>query len=438
MKRPLAVVALLLIAAPAWAQSRRYPPQPVDRDQERAQRSMLWEAATNPQRTPYGKLIFEAEQLLREGTSASAQEAVKRLDDAVKLMPDEPKAHRLRGEANLRLKAWARCADDLANAWTRETGAPPSQGPGAGQPAREALDPKQLTELRRKLGICQARAGRLADAERTLAEAAATGNAASEIWMRLGEVRIAMGKLEEAIAALESADKQIDAKPALIQWLLAGAYDRARRPAESSDAVRKALGLDRTFSTLHDERLPLLGAGEPEYLQALAHMGVEPPQHDHALVYFRYFLKVAKDSPWRKRGEEHVRELKVHELPDVVDKRPGSGSAALDLTRARALVRRAMPAMRACVATTPFIIYEVTITKAGPRTASSPLERPRYFAHPEGVTVLPIVGLPTGEVPQAARDSVVRCIEPIASKIAFPPIKEKDAYFRLAFAVIAP
>jgi hypothetical protein len=95
--------------------------------------------------------------------------------------------------------------------------------------------------------------------------------------------------------------------------------------------------------------------------------------------------------------------------------------------------------MRACAAKTPFIIYEVTITKAGPRTAPSALERPRYFAPPEVVNVIPIVGLPsTGEVPQADRDSVVRCIEPIASKIAFPPIKEKDAYFRLAFAVIAP
>jgi hypothetical protein len=32
----------------------------------------------------------------------------------------------------------------------------------------------------------------------------------------------------------------------------------------------------------------------------------------------------------------------------------------------------------------------------------------------------------------------VRCIEPIASKIAFPAIKEKDTYYGLAFPVIAP
>jgi tetratricopeptide (TPR) repeat protein len=436
VNRPLVVVAILMIAVPARAQSRRYPPEPVDRDQEQAQHSKLWEAATNPRRTPYGKLIFEAEQLLRDGTSAGAQEAVKRLDGAVKLMPDEPKAYRLRGEANLKLKVWARCADDLASAWAREAGGA-SQEPRPGRPPRDTLDARQLTELRRKLGICQARAGRLADAERTLAEAAVAGHATGEIWMRLGEVRIAIGKLEEAIAALESAAEHSDAPPALIRWLLAGAYDRARRPAESIAAVRKAMELDRSFSTLRNEALPLLGAGEPDYLQGLAYLAMERRRPDYALIYFRYFLQVAKDSPWRRRAEEHLRELKTSELPEAVERL--AGNAALDLKAARAVVRRVMPAMRACAARTPFIIYEVKITKAGQRTSPTALDRPRYFAPPEGVSVAPIVGLPsTGEVPQADRDGVVRCIEPIASKITLPAIKEKDTYFRLSFAVIAP
>ncbi len=433
----LAAAALVLCAAPAWAQSRRYPADPVDKDREEAQHSRLWESATNPQRTPYGKLIFEAEQLLRDGLSSSAQEAVKRLDEAVKLMPDEPRAYRLRGEASLRLKDWGRCASDLGHAWARESGSPPGKGPRAGKPPRDSLDARQLTDLRRKLGICQARAGKLADAERTLSEAAITGNATGEIWMRLGEVRIAMGKLEEAIAALESAAEQTDAQPALIRWLLAGAYDRARRPAESVTAVRKAMELDRTFSMLRNESLPLLGAGEPEYLQGLAYMAAEQPRPDYSLIYFRYFLQVAKDSPWRRRAEEHLRGLKVSELPEVVERR--AGNAPVDLAAARNAVRRSMPAMRACAARTPFIIYEVTITKVGPRTPPTALERPRYFAPPEVVNVMPVVGLPsTGEVPQADRDTVVRCIEPIASRIAFPAIKEKDTYFRVSFPVIAP
>ncbi|HWO22148.1 MAG TPA: hypothetical protein VNO30_25470 [Kofleriaceae bacterium] len=434
----LSLGAALFAAAPAQAQSRRYPPEPVDRDKEQARHSKLWESATNPQRTPYGKLVFEAEQLIRDGLSASAIEAVKKLDQAVKLLPDEPKALRLRGEASFKLKDWVRCADDLASAWTRETAAargPTGRAARPARPPRESLDPKQLTELRRKLGLCQARAGRLADAERTLAEAAVAGNATGEIWMRLGEVRIAMGKLEEAIAALESAAEQSDVQSALIRWLLAGAYDRARRPAESTEAARRAAALDGSFSTLRNEQIPLLGTGEPEYLQSLAYMAKDPPQTDYALTYLRYFLKVAKDSPWRRRAEEHLRELKVGELPENLER---SGNAALDLTAARALVRRAMPAMRACAVKTPFIVYEVKITKVGPRTPPGPMERTRYLAT-EGVTVIPKIGLPsTGDVPQAERDAVVRCIDPLASKIALPPIKERDTFFGLIFHVVAP
>lgn len=437
----LALIALIaslapLLSAPAAAQSTRYPPEPVDKDEEQAQHSKLWESATNPQRTPYGKLLFEATEVMRDGTSTGLQEAVKKLDEAVKLLPRDPKAYRMRGEASLRLKQWAACADDFAAARARENAPPEEAKPGRPAPPRETLDERQITEQRRKLGVCQARAGRLADAERTLAEAAVTGNATGEIWLRLGEVRIAMGKLEEAIAALESAAEQSDAPPALIRWLLAGAYDRARRPAEAVDAARKAMALDRSFSTLRNEQLPLLGAGEPDYLQGLAHMSAEQPRPDYAIVYFRHFLKVAKDSPWRKRADEHAKELRSAELPEMVERR--AGNAPLDPAVARTAVRRSMAAMRACAVKTPHIIYEVTITKVGPRTPPTALERPRYSV-PESVSIVPVIGLPsTGDVPQADRDAVVRCIEPLASKIPFPAIKEKDTFFRLAFPVIAP
>jgi len=443
VKRPLVLAAALgvaVVALPARAQSRRYPPEPVDRDKEQAQHSRLWESAANPQRTPYGKLVFEAEQVMRDGTATGAQEAVKKLDEAVKLLPDEPRAYRLRGDATLRLKDWGRCAGDFANAWARELAGSASAGgkdARARRPPREALDAKQLTELRRKLGVCQARAGQLAEAERTLGEAAVAGNATGEILMRLGEVRIAMGKLEEAIAALEAATEQSDAPSAMIRWLLAGAYDRARRPAESTLAVRSAIETDRNYSALRNEQLPLLGAGEAEYLHGLAYRAADPPKPDYALIYFRYFLKAAKDSPWRRRAEEHIRDLKVSELPEFVERQ--AGNAALDLAAARAAVRRAMPAMRACVAKTPFIIYKLEITKAGPRTPPTAVHQPRYQILPEGVVVAPAVGLPSvGEVPLAERDGVIRCIEPIALKIPFPPIKEKDTYFRLSFPVIGP
>lgn len=413
------------IASPALAQSKRYPPDPVDQDRERAERSQLWEAALHPSRAPHAKLVLEAEQALRERTQAGAREAKRRLDEAVRLVPNDAAAYLLRGDAHFFLRDWAGCAADLGRA--RELGG--------------GDEPRQLAELRRKLGLCQVRAGKLADGERTLAEAAVSGHATAEIWMRLGEARIAMGKLEEAIAALESAAEQPEPPVALIRWLLAGAYDRARRPAEAADALRRALELDRSFATLRNEQLPLLGTAEAEYLQGLAHAAATPPRPDYALVYLRYFLAAAPASPWRRRAEEHLRALRGAVLPEVVDRR--GGNAEVDLPAIHGAVRRAMPAMRACVAATPFVIYEVLITRAGPRlrapTAVALRGLPRSAAPPDSVVVTPVVGLPsTGDVPQAQRDAAVRCIEPLATRTPLPAVKEEEAFYRIAFHVVAP
>src|SRR5678815_3443804 len=157
------------LGAPAWAQSRRYPPDPVDKDAEQATRSDLWNAAITPERQPYQSLVRAAAEQIGQRTAAATLEAFKKLDQAIQLLPREPEAYRVRGEANLERRDWAQCAADLAaaEAYTQ----------------RDDEPPKVMTELRRKLGLCQARAGKLGDAEKTLAEAVASGNAASELWM---------------------------------------------------------------------------------------------------------------------------------------------------------------------------------------------------------------------------------------------------------------
>ena len=60
---------------------------------------------------------------------------------------------------------------------------------------------------------------------------------------------------------------------------------------------------------------PWLRAGELDYMIGLARR-TSPVQTDRdqatpeiALLHFRHFLKVAPDSPWRRRAEEHVKEL---------------------------------------------------------------------------------------------------------------------------------
>jgi len=434
--RRVVTLLALTFAASAWAQSKKYPAEPVDKDQERADRSRLWDNATNPSSEPYQDLIADAKQAISDRSDDQYRLAVDKLEQAIALQPDEDVGYALRGAAYMELRQWGKCADDLQAAIARTTRDDPE-------------DRKAAVDLRRKLGLCQARAGKLADAERTLSEAAATGTGTGEMLMRLGEVRIAMGKLDEAIAALTTALETSDAPShALTRWLLAGAYDRARRPAEAIDAARAAARLDTRFGSLRSPPIPLLGAGETEYLLGIAWESNDPPRAEYALVYFRKFLRLASDSPWRKRAEDHLRELKTTVLPEAIERKPG-GVATIDLDVARAIVRKQMPAMRACLAKVPNQALEVKITRSGPRSVTPKPVRPDPFTRsryrpppppappPDGVAVVSSSEL-TFEATRADIDAATRCVDPIASRLAMPAVKEKDSWYQISFLVVAP
>jgi len=405
------------LAVPVAAQSRRYPPEPVDKDAEKAAKSNLWNAAVTPERHPYQDLVRAASDALSQRTGDATLEAIKKLDAAIKLLPNEPEAYRLRGDAYLERKDWARCSADFAAA--------------DASIRREDENPRAMAELHRKLGLCLARAGKLADAERTLAETAATGNASGEIWMRLGEVRIAMGKLDEAIAALGSALEATDTgAQAMIHFLLAEAYDRARRPADALLEAAEGARLDHPFATLVNPTIPPLGAGELDYMLGLAY-SADPARPEYVLAYFRRFIKAAPDSPWRKRAEDHLRDLKTSDFPDAVTR---GGSAPLDLDAVRIAARRVMPQMRACLARFPTVVVEVEISRSGPRTPPTDKLRPRFFTPPDGVTVKVMVG----ELAERDLDAADRCIEAQANRIALPAIREHDTYYKAAFHVVGP
>jgi tetratricopeptide (TPR) repeat protein len=414
----IGAVGLVGLGPPAAAQSRRYPPEPVDKDAEEANRSKLWNAAVTPERHPYQDLVRGASEALAQRTGDATLEAIKKLDAAIKLLPHEAEAYRLRGDAYLERKDWARCAADY--------------GAADANLRREDEPARALAELHRKLGSCQARAGKLADAERTLAETAASGNASGEIWMRLGEVRIAMGKLDEAIAALSSALEATEpGAQAMIHFLLAMAYDRARRPADALLEAAEGARLDRPFSTLTNPAIPPLGAGELDYMLGLA-FSAEPVRPEYVLAYFRRFIKAAPDSPWRKRAEDHLRDLKTGEFPEAVP--PPGGTAPLDRDAVRAAARRVMPQMRSCLARFPNLVVEVEITRSGPRTPPTDRMRPRFFTPPDGVTVK----LAVGELAERDLDAVDRCIEAQVNRIALPAIHERDVYYKAAFSVVGP
>jgi tetratricopeptide (TPR) repeat protein len=410
------LVASLWLAAPGAAQSKRYPPTPVDKDAEKAAQSGLWNAAINPERHPYQDLVHSAAEALNQRTPDQTLEAIKKLDEAVRLLPREAEAYRLRGDAQLSRRDWVHCAADFAAA--------EAYTPRDDEPARA------MAELRRKLGVCQARAGKLSDAEKTLAETAASGNGSGEVWTRLGEVRIALGKLDEAIAALRSAlDTTEPAAQAMIHFMLAAAYDRARRPADALQSATDGSKLDPQLSVLQNPQVPPLGAGELDYMLGLAY-GVDPARPEYQLAHFRRFIAAAPESPWRKRADDHIRELKASELPDNL-MRKGPQPPELDVVRTGA--RRLMPQMRACLAKYPAVVVEVEISRAGPRTPpSTDRMRPRFFPPPDGTTVR----LAVGTLPEAALDAVDRCLQPLAARLTLPTVKEHDTFYKAAFYVV--
>lgn len=424
MFRP--VVLVLVFATSAAAQSKRYPPEPVDKDQEKADQSDLWESAINPRQEPYRALLAQARAGVESHSADQLLASIKFLDDAIALVPSRPDAYRLRGDANFYLGDWTHCAADLELATQKAT-------------ANELLDKKATAELGLRLGNCQARAGKLADAERTLAETAAAGTGNAESLMRLGEIRIAMGKLDEAIAALQAALEAPDVQRAQTGFLLASAFDRARRPAEAIAIARVAAGFDRQFTSLENPQLPFLGAGEANYLLGVAYASQEGPRAEYALIHFRAFVKLAPESPWRRRAEEHLKELRSTAFPESVERK--NGNAALDLEVAALAVRKQMPAMRACLAKVPMSVVEVKVTRTGPSSPASTPPPPagRYRVRqptppPEGINIT--LNKNADAMSRAETDAAIRCIDPYAARVAYPAVKERDAFYTMTFLVV--
>lgn len=419
-QRLLLVAALALVPAAAAAQSKKYPPVPPDKDTEAEQHSNMWEGALNPDMQPYTVLVREAESLLARTTLADTKLALGKLDEAVAKMPKEPKAYLVRGRIHLSQRAWSKCADDL----------------GAAEDYTEDSEPLTRTRLRIDLGVCQARATRLADAERTLVRAASTAPAyRGELGLRLGEVRIALGKLDEAIDALTAALEAADIQHHLTRWLLTAAYDRARRPTEATEQAELARKMDPQRTYIEAPMLPLLGAGDQQYLLGVAYR-YATPKPEHALLYFRQFVKLSPDSPWRRRAEEHVRELGNLRFP-AKETITQTGPATTTVEDMRTAIGKSMKPLRGCLAALPTTAFQVTIVRVGPRTPEKSRDRPIYRVPTASVKVAQILTVGDRATDLEAMNAA-NCVDREANKIKMPAPKDRDAWYMMSFLVVGP
>ncbi len=418
MKHVLVALCVIGATQTAWAQSKKYPPVEPDREAQQERRSALWESTLHPDLGPYRELVRDAKRLIEHDTPEDRQAAIDKLTAAIQRLPDAPEAYLVRGQLYLVNQDWAKCADDLAHV----------------EPDGKLEDANARTRARLDLGNCQARAGRHADAEATYMRASASAQIQrAELFMRLGEVRIALGKLDEAIDALNAA-LDIDSSNGLTRWLLMTAYDRARRPSEALEHAQMAARYDASRTYIDRPTLPLLGTDESEYVSGLA-FRYALPKPEYALLYFRHYLKLAGDSPWKRRAEEHVRDLASMKFP-ARETITSTGTSAIVVDDMQKALQRPVAAMRQCLVKLPGSAFQITVTRHGPRTPETRRDRPIYRLPPVGSKVTSALRL--DDPPKEDIDAAVKCLEQHAQRLSPPPPKERDTYYQLSFIVVAP
>jgi tetratricopeptide (TPR) repeat protein len=433
VRRPVAALVTFSIAAavvPAAAQSTRYPPEPFDADKEAEEHSDFWERALEPDRGRYDVILAHARRLVDARTTSDLASAVEQLDQAIAILPDAPDAHYLRGWANELRQDWAACAADYNAAAALD----PTFEPAPNPRSRGGLADGQ--------GVCLARSGELEEAEAVLAQATSAGATSAGLWLRLGEVDMALGRLDDAIVALDGAMKVARGTDfASIYWLRAMAFDRARRPTDADEAAAAALKMDPSLARVLTPSLPSAPPEDFYYLAGLAfEAGSETRQAlpERALLYFREYLARAGKSPWKKRAEEHVSELAKVDPADALT-RPGArqGTSAIEAAALAKALHKDLAVMSRCLKDTPGAVMEVRFVVHGPPAPAPKKGEPIIIAArppPPGTTakVVAQIGAEAGDTDLTA---ATQCVQQAAGKVKVPKL-DKGTWLQLVLPVV--
>lgn len=356
-----ALAALTATAAPAAAQSKRYPRPPVDHEAAAEARSDFWEEVVRPGARRYEDLLAKATDTMRNVNNDTTRSR-EYLVEATALRPDLVDAWGYLGVAAERQRDWSACAAAYGRAFRIDPRWRPAR-----LAAKHDTSPQAKNRANRPLelgwAMCLSRAGDLARAATAVEAVVARGEATPEAWLRLGEVYMAEGRLAEAITALDQARNDPPLR-GYARWLLAVAHDRARRPAEAEAAAAEAGDVENATRG----PIPFVPAADVHYVRAFAARNAP----ERALALYRTYLALAPaDSPWRARAEEHLEALANLDLAARVDIEGTADRATVERA-----ARNAMPALRACVATVPTAVVQLRITQVGP--PGKPPRPPRF------------------------------------------------------------
>ncbi len=425
-------LAALAAAAPAAAQSKLYPKPAVDAEAEAEARSEFWDEVVQPGARRYAQIVTTATDILRLRTGDPAR-AREQLLEATGLRGDLAEGWGYLGVATERTREWKLCAAaygkayQLAATW-RPTRLASRSDPSAANRAA-ASRPLELG-----WATCLSRSGDESGATLALEALVARGDATGDAWLRLGEVYMAAGRLAEAITAFEQA-RNDRIGGARARWLLAVAYDRARRPGDADAIAADAGDVNNATRSSAD---PFVPAADYYYVRAFGARNAP----ERALALYRTYLDQApSDSPWRARAQEHVDALVDVDLATRIELEGAGDRDAIEKA-----VRGALPALRRCVASVPMVLVELRVTQLGPpgkppRASSPPPPAPRLggrrpvppmprYRPPTTLGRLPPDGQSAGVravavifdpgVLDAARDLAVDCVEKVGLGLSLP------------------
>lgn len=459
MTKTIALIAALSIPMIAVAAPDQ---EAEDYDAEIEQHSKFWDRVIQPNKKLYDALLERANKLIARRDTQSKAETKRLIDRALKLAPKRPEAWWALGAFHDRNKQWNECASARAKAYKIKPDWKLSKW-------RSYNFKHNAQTIHEGLGRCLAHAGKYEQALQQFKQAMAKSSTrwAYRAPLRVGEVYMALGRLKEAIAALQQATRtRYNAAP---RYALAVAYDRDEQLSKAREKLDWAMQIDRTLSRLESGSYhEIVPAYDRAYYRGLA--WERKLQHERALYHFREFVHLAPKSPWVRRAKQHIAELE-RTIIESKRSRIETRGATMDHTKVRGLLIKAAPRLQACVKAVPNAVFETRIgilvgktnikidkkKKKKKKVVVKPPPRPRrYYRHgrygrysryrrypPRPPVVAPIVAgyhtkaVRTWSKDQSAITAAIACIDKVSRSIKFgEPRGKKGQGVRIIFPVI--
>lgn len=416
MKRLLAVAVVCALAAPAAAIPPWLEPEPEDFDHAEEHASEFWERTLHPNRELYDNRVERARRLLSSSREAAREtEAEALLGDAIGLEPDNPTAYWILSELRERQERWTECARLRRQVAAIE---PDFQPGGRSAGKGYALD--------YGLALCASREGdhdtAIARYKRILRRG--LGSSDYKLHWRLGESYMAVGRLGDAIVALEESHKSY-AGSSRVMFALAVAYDRDDQTARSREHLAAALSRDPGLSKLTSSHVDAsyTPAEDRYYYEALGYAG--KGEYEHALVRFRHYLDATGEGPWAARVRYHLEALASE--PISAERIQIAGAHGVDIASLERELKDARGTLDACMQSVPGVLLRVQVTTLA-RSADAGEVEPGIRS-----TVLYTFGADREDTAAA-----ITCVEKVVDGMQMPrPSAKQGRYVQVSFPVIA-